>query len=96
MIIKVFVLSVHRSLFGIGADVKNPVPFSCIFLNDSIEDTSTFKGKQSIKLSSENMQIWDDFPVVPGHYDLDVSCSANDEGDMKFKLNSAKYLQEEE
>ena len=95
MIIKAFVLSVHRSLFGIGADVKNPVPFSCIFLGD-VEDTPTFKGKQPMKLSSQNMQIWDDFPVVPGYYDLDVSCSANGEGDMKFKLNSAKYLQQEE
>ena len=57
MIIKAFVLSIHRSLFGIGANVKNPVPFSCTFLNNSIEDTSTFKSEQSIKLSSENMQI---------------------------------------
>jgi hypothetical protein len=40
------------------------------------------------------MTIWNQFGVVPGYYELDVSYSANSKGDIKFKLNAAKQLQE--
>jgi hypothetical protein len=93
MIITVFVLNVHQCPHGIGDDVKNPAPISCFFLGDAVESTSTFKGKQPMKLAAEDTKVWDDFTVVPGYYELDVDFSGNTKGDIKFKLNSATYIQ---
>jgi hypothetical protein len=90
---RVFVLCVRRYSFT-SDDGQNLSGVSCLCIGDSAEQTANFKGKQPMKLSTTDMAIWNHFNVVPGYYELDVTHTANSKGDIKFKLNAAKHLQE--
>jgi hypothetical protein len=90
---RVFVLCVRRYSFT-SDDGQNLSGISCLCIGDSSEQTANFKGKQPMKLTTSDMTIWNHFGVVPGYYELDVAYSANSKGEVKFRLNAAKYLQE--
>ncbi len=90
---KVYVLCVRRYSFT-GDDGQSLSGVSCLCIGDSSEQNANFKGKQPMKLTTSDLTLWNQFSVVPGQYDLEVSYSANSKGEIKFKLNAARYLQE--